>query len=197
MLDKGDIAYLLPIMVMEPISIGGIKTKGMYSAICREALSHPQVIMTVVTVDGSIAGYMLSIANNYWEFWRKFAVRHPFVGFSMFLAKLKRSKGEVQTPAEVKRMLYPDPIPEKWTDRSLVIAKMVALTLDPQFQAQGLGPDLYNFMVDVLTAKGFKRCDAHFNLTNIPSAKMHIKTGWKMTRANGSIFATRYLNSES
>lgn len=184
-----DINGLVDTMLKVGLSVARIKSRAMYTAICKEGLSHPEVWIAVAVDGCAVTGFVVNVTN--WKaFWKGFALRHPFLGLAMLLARYYRQAGELNQDTGIDQYLNPAPMTESWSDSSPQIAKVVCIGVDPSFHRRGIGPGLYRFMFGALHKRAVTRYDAKIDRFNIASAKLHQKTGWTMVQANGRVFAT-------
>ena len=177
--------------------IAGLCHESIYKVILQEALRNKEVTCFAALINKNVKGYILAIVN--WNlFWRKFLLRHPFLGFRILLHRVSRvftglgKKPESFDPLAEGREKFVSEMPDhrSWKDSSSAIAKVVHIGVDHPFRSKGIGYALYGALKQYLCKQGVNRMDATIDEANVASVKMHRRMGWLIASRSGTIFAS-------
>jgi ribosomal protein S18 acetylase RimI-like enzyme len=182
--------------------------RGIYSAVCREALRDPRVTLVIAVTDGETVGYAGGISD--WKaYWRHFLPRHPWLALlsigSTILRKLRgREPDKPPTEAQLagaREWLIPQPSGRSWETYGPKVAKVIGIGVSAKARGAGVGKRLYDRLMHELALRGVERADAMVHIENIASLKMHTKSNFPMElRGSVWIFGSRdcgLLESES
>jgi ribosomal protein S18 acetylase RimI-like enzyme len=196
-----DKSAILALMLQSGFTISRLANRSIYAALCNDALHGSKVSIAIAVVEGQGAGFLLTI-TDWANYWRRFLLRHPVLGFRIVLGRLSRRRkiGDVWSslPASerefIKSCLSAEPSGRDWSESSPAIAKVVFVHVDTRFRRLRLGAGLYGFLADRLAAKGVTRLDAKVDLKNRQAIPFHALAGFRLERVGNSLFGTKDLH---
>jgi len=201
-LELEDVDAICQLMKRVGASIAGLKTRKIYETICCDALSGNNVVFLLADKEKVAVGCVIAITD--WRYyWQKFLIIHPLIAVRILTRRFWRKVIGFQSPrcSELKRRTFSrDGLVQagftkrSWSESSSAIAKTLFVGVDQSSRRAGVGVQLYLNLFEELSRLGVKRIDANLSIHNIPSIRLHQKTGWIVERAGkDSLFATRNI----
>ncbi len=190
-----DLGDVLAFCEAEGVVIGQVRCPRVNGAVCRDALRRRDVLVVVARADGRLAGVVLAVIH--WRrYWRSFLLRHPLASVCILLPRAARlfARRPPAAPPEVRpetEALFRGVSHADWSDSSDLIAKIVYVATGSSCRGRAVGSALYRRMFEELGRRAVTRLDAHIELDNEPSIRLHLATGWSLAKTGGVVFATR------
>jgi ribosomal protein S18 acetylase RimI-like enzyme len=180
-----DVPQVQRLLERERPGIAGLRSPSIYRAVLDECLRSSSVLCLVATRRDDVLGYVLAVRS-----WRRFQwtflLRHPLLTTRSVVDKLRsRTLSAERGPA-----LSPDAGTRAKTRRS---ARILYVGVDPRARSLGIGSGLYTALRAQLEAAGIDQIEAHIAQHNLPSVRLHERTGWSIVERPGGFLATLKL----
>jgi len=196
-LDAKGLPVAVELLSQAGISVAGVQSASLYRALCEDAVSNRGVTVVIAGSDHDPAGFVVAIIHPS-AYWRSFVLRRPVLGFKMVWRRLFGGReGEsfaAQLPDDAARLLESDATTHSLTQSDSTIARILFIDVQPEFRRRGIGEALYGRLFEVLRAAGVRCVHARVGCDNLPSVRLHHRTGWKLYRDRESIFALYQLD---
>ena len=194
---EGDIAGAVDMLAALEVSAGGVQDCRVYRALCRDAIQGNQVTMLMACRDGSTAGLAVAIIHAS-AYWRGFLVRHPLLACRILTARWSRRAGAGPAeasglPTAAEALLEPQPTLHRWERSGPGTARILFIGVSQEHRGRGVAGVLYRRLADVLRERGLRQVYARIENGNLPSMRLHRSAGWKLYRAEPSVFAVLEL----
>jgi ribosomal protein S18 acetylase RimI-like enzyme len=188
-----DVPQLLRLLQQDHPGIAGLSTTSMYRAVLRDCLRSRNLQCLVATRDAEVLGYVL-VVRNWKRFQWMFVLRHPLLATEA-LAKRLRSltlPGK-DVPANGSEVgpIGPGSPDDGTRDKLGRTCRILYVGVDRAQRSHGIGSGLYAALRTHLEKGGVDQIEAYIAEHNLPSLRLHDRTGWSIAkRAGGGFVAT-------
>jgi GNAT superfamily N-acetyltransferase len=171
-------------------SIVGLRSRALYTAICRQTLKDDRLVFIVAEARGKLIGFSTAIIDRN-RFWISFLPKRPLLSvrivFKMFLRLIRVGESErVPEPKElemIKEYIAPTPPGRSWWgDSSPSIAKGLYMAVSKGHRGKGIGRELLRSRNKVLVERGVKRFDGITQTYNISQIQLFHSEGFRIER---------------
>jgi ribosomal protein S18 acetylase RimI-like enzyme len=201
---RSDVQNLIALLEQHRIQILSLGDKAFLQAVVLEATAGGQVNIVIAEREGELIGWSIAVVNPKC-YWRRFAFRHPTLGFRLLRRRFSRPWRERRTVLTVAEEAE-DGAEFRWPHRASVtwgishesIAKHIDITVLQPFRSAGIGEQLQRAQRESLAHEGVHRVDAVVSRRNLPSIRFHIKHGWALVGTDDERFyITKDLRAEA
>ncbi len=201
LLQKNDFPQIIELMKKLRISIVGLYSRAIYTAIYHQALIDDRIVFVVAEKQRKLIGLVIAIIDRN-SFLISFLLRHPLFALQIFFGKLLRLMGigvsrrvpnSAQLEAVSKCLTTSHTDKSWWKDSSPRIAKAVFISIDPKYQGCGIGFELNRYRDKVLVERGVNRYDGIVEIHRIPQILLLHKTGFRIEKRGNKFFVSKDL----
>ncbi|MCU1274170.1 MAG: hypothetical protein JWO48_1601 [Bryobacterales bacterium] len=196
-LDAKGLPVAVELLSQAGISVAGVQSASLCRALCEDAVSNRGVTVVIAGSDHDPAGFVVAIIHPS-AYWRSFVLRRPVLGFKMVWRRLFGGReGELfaaQLPDDAAGLLEAEATTHSWAQSDPTIARILFIGVQPKFRRHGIGEALYRRLFEVLPAAGVRFVHARAGCDNLPSLRLHHRTGWKLYRDRECVFALYQLD---
>lgn len=196
-LEANGLPVAVELLSQAGVSVAGVQSASLYRALCEDAVSNRGVTVVIAGSDHDPAGFVVAITHPS-AYWRSFVLRHPVLGFKMVWRRLfSGAEGEsfaAEFPDDAARLLEAEAATHSWTQSDSTIARILFIDVQPEFRRRGIGDALYRRLFGVLRTAGVRFVHARVGCDNLPSVRLHHRTGWKLYRDRKCVFALYQLD---
>jgi GNAT superfamily N-acetyltransferase len=196
-LDEMLLAGVVDSMCRSTFKIAGSADRTLYEAICRDSLDTDRVCIEVAASDDRVEGFLVVIID--WKkYWVRRLLRHPVAAIRTVWRRLERlfmkRAHDCVMSSDAKRRLTSligtGTSGRRWEQSNASIGKVLFVYVDPEGRGKSIASVLYCQMFSELRRRGVVRCDARIACENLASVRAHLKAGFGIEKAQGSLFAT-------
>jgi ribosomal protein S18 acetylase RimI-like enzyme len=139
------------------------------------------------------AGFVIAITHPA-AYWKSFVMRHPVLGLKIMGRRSLGGRASELSPAVISeeglKLLEPHAPPYSWEQSDPTIARILFISVKPEFRKRGIGDALYRRLFELLRAQGVRAMNARIDCDNFASLQLHHRAGWKLYRdGDGCVFA--------
>jgi ribosomal protein S18 acetylase RimI-like enzyme len=183
-----DAPQLLRLLVQDRPGIAGLSSTRAYRSVISDCLHSRNLFCIVAARDQGVLGYVLAV-RNWSRFQKWFGLRHPWLAMQALAKKLgSRSFRANAGPA-------PGHVPPSRPESN---ARILYIGVDGTQRSRGIGAGLYAALRAQLANEGVEQVQAHIAQQNLPSLRLHERTGWSISRRReGGFMAIMNVRDEA
>ncbi len=214
-LNDKDLSATVELMLKLGYAVAGLYSPEALKFLCKDAcgLKKKRPVILIAKKSDEIIGYVIAIINNK-PYWYSFLIRHPLIASKIVLKRSikfcrsaikskrldytsKKTKNDLEKMNQQfsKYIIKSDSKQITWNDYGPQIAKIQHIAIKNEYRNHGIGANLYRCLFRALIDCGVERVDAIIAFANIPSIKIHAKTGWDIFQMPEHLLATYMFNS--
>lgn len=176
---------LLEKVLESNLSVLGQNSTEIWTALIKDACRRCSVSIVVAQVDGSLAGWSISIVNHK-AYLVRLLLRNPKMLVKVLCTELRNKRMKNSKVAPPKQAMEETNESYRWSNSSqhqwgasdIKIARHIDITVLPHYRRKGVGLMLMAAQAQDLAEKGVGRIDAVIKSDNLASIKMHDQAGW-------------------
>jgi GNAT superfamily N-acetyltransferase len=187
MLRASDRAQACDLLQQMRVNVGGLTGPALYNALVRD----PAIAVVVVKDGETVAGIAVMEENRRWP------LRHPWLLTLMAVRRIRsvftRPRISDGAPVLAAPPLFPFETARPPLDWSDACPRTLFIGVAANYRGRGAGDLLYEFVFSMFRERGCPMLLARIGGDNVSSIKMHLRTGWRLYRADGGVLAVKAL----